>query len=40
MKVEVRCYGFPEQVGYKRWVCLESGIVFERLNGELVVIER
>lgn len=40
LKIEVGNYGQPEAVGYRGWVVFDKAIVFERIDGELVVIRK
>lgn len=40
MIVEVGSYTYPEQVGYKGWITFEKQIVFEKLDGDVVVLAR
>lgn len=40
MNVEVGNYQFPKEVGYKGWVTFEKHIAFEKMDGQIVVIEK
>jgi hypothetical protein len=40
MIVKVGAYSHPKEVGFEGWAVFDRSIVFERLDGEVVVIPK